>query len=217
MTPLTSPTTPHTAIITWSLTFEEVDEIFREFDLFFFFPEIFFDPLFFYFFWNLYFLEYTAWMGFQSSDTRCFSDIKMLFIGNGKRSKTRNYITKINFPIYFRLLLWFYLIQICYKTEKWMSTTRFTKKKKKRSRKPTTKTKKANPPQFVVHKYFLKIHPLCQHFGWLYSIPLPLMLPAVSTTPSWGFQCVSRARIRFQISVVLAWRQVSSVIQKTIS
>lgn len=50
MTPLTSPTTPHTAIITWSLTFEEVDEIFREFDLFFFFPEIFFDPLFFYFF-----------------------------------------------------------------------------------------------------------------------------------------------------------------------
>lgn len=141
MTPLPSPTTPHTAIITWSLTFEEVDEIFREFDLFFF-PEIFFDPLFFYFFWNLYFLEYTTGMGFQSSDTRCFSDIKMLFIGNGKRSKTRNYITKIHFPIYFRLLLRFYLIQICYKMEKWMSTTQFTKKKKKDQENPQPKLKK---------------------------------------------------------------------------
>lgn len=44
--------------------------------------------------------------------------------------------------------------------------------------------------QFVAHKYFLKIHPLCQHFGSLYSTPLSLMLSAVSTTPSWGFQCV---------------------------
>lgn len=92
------PTFLYTGVITWSLVTEEADEIFQEFDI--------------------YFLHYAARMGFQSSGTRCFSDIKMLFIRNGKKNTTRNCIQRTDFPIYLRLALRFYLIKICYERGK---------------------------------------------------------------------------------------------------
>ena len=145
-----TPVTSH--IITWSLVMKEVDKIFQEFDI--------------------YFLSYPPWMGFQSPGTRCFSDIKMLFIMNGKKNTTRNCIQRTDFPIYLRLVLYFYLIKMCYKRGKLMSTTQFTK----------------NTLNLLLTNIFFKIHPLCQHFGSLYSTLLSLMRSAVSTTPSWGFQ-----------------------------